>query len=151
MKHGPSLQEERDALLEHIHASRAAYRRMLTEVNTAEEQKLDNRIAKLAPEQPGFPRSMTVRWIMKHPYLSALAVAGTAALVVIGPRRAMQTIGNRTAALKHSAAIRGSGPVLGALTAVASTMLRNPSRVQLAVRAFSSAAQFLRRRRQRHP
>jgi len=149
MKNGPSLQEERDALLEHIHASRAAYRRMLTDLNAAEEQKFENEIARLAPETPGFPRSMTVRWIMKHPYISAFAAAGTAALLIVGPRRAVRTVSNRVAVLKHSIPKRG-GPVLGALTAVATALLRNPSRVQLAVRAFSSVTRFLKRRRHRH-
>jgi len=149
MKQGPSLQEERDALLEHIHASRAAYRRMLTDINAAEEQKFHNEAARLAPEQPDFPRSKTMRWVIKHPYLAALAVAGTATLIVIGPRRIIRATGNRTAALKRSTAARG-GPVLGALTAVVAAALRNPSRVQLAVRATSSLAQFLKRRRQRH-
>ena len=149
MKHGPSLQEERDALLEHIHASRAAYRRMLTDLNAAEEQKFNNEIAKLAPETPGFPRSMTVRWIMKHPYISAFAVAGTAALLIIGPRRTVRAVSGRVAALKQSVPKRG-GPALGALTAVATALLRNPARVQLVVRAFSSVAQYLRRRRRRH-
>jgi hypothetical protein len=169
MKHGPSLQEERDALLEHIHASRAAYRRMLTEVNAVEEEKFQNEAARLAPEQPGFPRSRTMRWIIKHPYLSALAVAGTAALVVIGPRRAVKAIGNRAAAAMRrattavpmmpampmmtpaapTAATKG-GAVLGLLTALATAALRNPARIQMAMRTASSVAQFVRRRRQRH-
>ncbi len=156
MKRGPSLQAEKEALLEHIHASRAAYRRMLTDLNTAEQQKFENKVARLAPEQPGFPRSMTVRWVMKHPYLSALAVAGTTALIAIGPRRAAKAIGSRTkvigsraAALKRSTVARG-GPVLGLLTAMATAIWRNPSKVQLALRAFSSVGQYVRRRRQRH-
>jgi hypothetical protein len=150
MKHGPSLQEERDALIEHIHASRSAYRRMLTDINTTEEQKFDNETARLAPQQKDFPRSMTMRWITQHPYLSAFAVAGVAALVVIGPRRAVRTVAGRAAAVKQSAVVRRSGPVLGALTAVATSMLRNPARVQLAIRTFSSVTQFLRRKRQGH-
>jgi hypothetical protein len=167
MKHGPSLEEERDALLEHIHASRAAYRRMLTEVNAVEEQKFQNEASRLAPEQPGFPRSRTMRWIIKHPYLAALAAAGTTALIVIGPRRVVKMVGSRATALKGRsataspmvpvvtavpapAAANKGGAVLGLLTAVATAALRNPARIQMAMRTAASVAQFVKRRRQRH-
>lgn len=82
MKHGPSLEDERRALLEHIHSTRAAYRRMLTETDEAEHGHNESRLHMRTPD-PAFPRSMTVRWVMRHPYA---IVGGVAVAALLAPR-----------------------------------------------------------------
>jgi hypothetical protein len=146
MKHGPSIQEERDALLEHIHASRAAYRQLLTDVDT--EEKTGTGSAS-GYDQARFPRSMTMRWIVRHRYLCAFAAAAAAAAIVIGPRRIAQSVsGRRTAAPKISPAKRG--PLLGTMAAITTVILRNPPAAQLIVKMFSAASSFWRHRRKEH-
>ncbi len=98
MKRAISLEEERQALLEQIHSSRAAYRRMLAQYDQPQEpsdQAGNSTGVRLASHVRGmpaaFPRSRTMRWIIGHPYATAGAAAGIIALAVIGPRRAMQS------------------------------------------------------------
>lgn len=86
MKHGPSLEDERRALLEHIHSTRAAYRRMLTETDEAEHGHNESR--HMRTPDPAFPRSMTVRWVMQHPY----AIAGGVAVAVLLAPRAVRMV-----------------------------------------------------------
>jgi hypothetical protein len=85
MKNAPSLEEERQALLEQIHASRAAYRRMLTEQDEQAQAAAESRLHGIR-EDPAFPRSRTIRWIMQHPYISAAAVAGVVGVAIASPR-----------------------------------------------------------------
>ncbi len=85
MKNAPSLEDERNALLEQIHASRAVYRRMLTEQDEQAQAAAENRLHGIGG-RPDFPRSRTIRWIMQHPYISAAAVAGVAGMAVAAPR-----------------------------------------------------------------
>lgn len=88
MKQTPSLEEKKRALLEQIHSSRETYRRMLTHSDTRPEIEYEagtfsaNRI-------DSFPRSMTMRWIVQHPYLSAAAMA---AVGLLGTRPARNAI-----------------------------------------------------------
>jgi hypothetical protein len=96
MKHGPSLEDERRALLEHIHASRAAYRRMLTEIDEEYEAQATHHLHAMA-DDPGFPRSMTMRWIIQHPYATAGAVAGTVAVVALAAPRIARVVERRRA------------------------------------------------------
>src|SRR3569833_1691340 len=79
MKHGPSLEDERRALLEHIHSTRSSYRRMLMEIDEEEEARVHHRAEQIAGDDPAFPRSMTMRWLVAHPYASLAAVAVVAA------------------------------------------------------------------------
>lgn len=88
MKHGPSLEEERRALLEHIHASRASYRRMLMEIDEEQEARVHHRAEQMAGGDPAFPRSMTMRWLVAHPYASLAAVALVAAGTPLAVRAA---------------------------------------------------------------
>jgi hypothetical protein len=76
MSQHTSLEDEKRALLEQIHSSRETYRRMLTgsdkpkRPNYALEHKLIS-----VGEVGKFPRSMTMRWILQHPYASAATAA----------------------------------------------------------------------------
>ncbi|WP_296444065.1 hypothetical protein [Rhodoferax sp. UBA5149] len=75
-----ALEEEKEALLERMRMSRAAYRSRLIHSDTVTLNFNNN------PENGSrFPRSHVFQIVMHHPYLSALAVMG---LWLIGPRRA---------------------------------------------------------------
>ena len=98
MKRAISLEEERQALLDQIHSSRAAYRRMLSKYDQPQENSGppdaadDGGLAPLRGMPAAFPRSRTMRWIISHPYATAGAAAGLLALAVIGPRRALASV-----------------------------------------------------------
>ncbi|MDB5798593.1 MAG: hypothetical protein JWP36_2495 [Paucimonas sp.] len=101
MKRAISLEEERQALLEQIHTSRAAYRRMLAQYDgpAESERPASGYVHEAAPLPKGrlvrgmpaaFPRSATMRWVMDHPTAVAGVAAGLVAVVAlaaIGPRR----------------------------------------------------------------
>ncbi len=88
MKQTPSLEDKKRALLEQIHSSREIYRRMLTHSDTHTEIGYE---AGTFPSNrfDSFPRSMTMRWIVEHPYMSAAAVVGVA---LLGTRPARKAI-----------------------------------------------------------
>jgi hypothetical protein len=69
-----SLEEEKKALLERMHASRRAYRARFVH----EEEH--------SPEEQAFPRSHTFKFLTRHPCTAALGVLATLAVV---PRRAL--------------------------------------------------------------
>lgn len=107
MKHASSLEQERQALLEQIHASRAAYRRMLGQYDEpGHPQEGGHAVshvhhAHLRGMPSGFPRSTTMRWIVSHPYAIAGAAAGLAALIAIGPRRVLTAVRSAPAAVQR--------------------------------------------------
>ena len=183
MKHAHSLEEERQALLEQIHASREAYRRMLMQSDAYEGKNTENHL-NLVGKDTGFPRSMTIRWIMQHPYLSA--AAATAILIatplagrVLATRRtavsAKQAAVNksrvvagdasrtrRTARTRStdirstdvtSSSVARAGPVVAGRAAVtglataAMMILRDPAKMRMAAKLFSSIAGFVQARR----
>lgn len=177
MKNAPSLEEERRALLEQIHASRDAYRRMLTEQDM-QEAAAENRLHALNGTGD-FPRSSTIRWIIQHPYLTVAAVAGAAvaapklARSVARWRSGMSGYQSPAYAARHNATqpvVRTAMPehlmadqkatapkrlaVLGrsaitSLVAMASMALRDPAKMRMATRLFSLAAGFVSARRAR--
>jgi hypothetical protein len=178
MKHAHSLEEERQALLEQIHASREAYRRMLMQSHTFEGKNTESHMS-LVGKDTGFPRSMTMRWIMQHPYLSA--AAATAILVatplagrVLATRRT--AVSANQAAVNKSRAVAGdasrttrtartrstdmtsssvarAGPVVAGRAAItglataAMMILRDPAKMRMAAKLFSSIAGFVQARR----
>lgn len=185
MKRANSLEEERQALLEQIHSSRAAYRRMLAQYDAPEDSAgsaaygADSRLDSKphVSGMPGaFPRSMTMRWIIGHPWAIAGAVAGVVALAAVGPRRIKRGV----AAVPAVAAIRKrmhngepegfgswsrperrrprevvvekSSPAGGALMASAmglvTMMLRDPARMRMAARTAAQAWNWFNQRRQ---
>lgn len=99
MKRAMSLEEERQALLEQIHSSRAAYRRMLAQYDEpGHNRQSSHGVAHVHVSQKvrgmpaAFPRSMTMRWILEHPYAVAGVAAGVVALLAIGPGRVARTV-----------------------------------------------------------
>lgn len=96
-----SIEDERQAILNRMEASRERYRHMLRnqpEVIANVHHPVGRHAAYALPED-SFPRSATMRWIAQHPLLCAAAIA---AVVAIGPRRIMRTAikgGNAAASL----------------------------------------------------
>jgi len=100
---GPSLEEERKAILERMHMRRETYRRALNGGADLEQIPAEQVAATRAlpgahaqyvypthrPVPTRFPRSTLMRVLMDHPVLCAV---GVAALVAIGPRRIVKTI-----------------------------------------------------------
>lgn len=97
-----SIENERQAILDRMEASRERYRRMLRnqpEVIANVHHPVGRHAAYALPEEDRFPRSATMRWIAQHPLLCAAAIA---AVVAIGPRRIVRTAikgGNAAASL----------------------------------------------------
>ncbi|MDO8300727.1 hypothetical protein [Lacisediminimonas sp.] len=120
MKRAISLEEERQALLEQIHSSRADYRRMLAQYDQPRHEAGSGhagddaqRMSHLRGMPAPFPRSRTMRWIVSHPYAVAGVTASLVAVAVIGPRRIADAA--------------GSAPGIGAIR---KTIQRKPQRRQ---------------------
>ena len=97
---GPSLEEERKAILERMQMRRESYRRALNggpdldripadPVATRSLVHTQQVYPTQRPVPTRFPRSTLMRVLMDHPVLCAL---GVAALVAIGPRRIVKTV-----------------------------------------------------------
>ena len=135
----PSLEEERRALLEQIAASRAIYRRMLTDSPTTSQAESYPR-----PTMPAdFPRSQAIRWIKNHPWLSA---CGLAALLWLGPGR---RLARRARAGTRSAPIPGKSALKG-IAAMGALLMRNRASMQALGRIASMALSLMRKRRAIH-
>lgn len=116
-----SLNEEKQALLAKMEASRVAYRRML--------QGDEARSAPAPANSPDtFPRSHTMRWLRDHPYLTAAAVLTAVVLARRGSREAVGRV-----------ARRGAG--------ASSTLMRNRGRIQVAISLASALARYAASRR----
>lgn len=94
MKQNTSLEDERRALLDQIHSSREIYRRMLTQSDKSQHTIIEGRVVDASRDEH-FPRSMTMRWIVQHPYMMGAAAA--AAVALLGSRRARTAIVHGTA------------------------------------------------------
>jgi hypothetical protein len=164
MKPAQSLEEERQALLDQIHNSRDTYRRMLTEAELAQQQGAQRLHGAHTGDR--FPRSMTMRWIVGHPYLFGLGVASAA---LLAPRRVRQSLRStvRSARPTRSKPIPMQpvpvavqqvappsarsivGTLLTSLTAIASMLLKDPAKMRMVARAVNSAVDYARQRRGR--
>ena len=131
MRQADSLEEERQTLLEQIHASRVVYRRMLTHPDMPGDSDAMHDIHSddAVDDARKFPRSKTMRWVIHHPYLTTLTVA---AIVTFGPRNIVRTVINR-------------GTVTTGLTAVTTMLLRDPSKARMVGKAFSVIADLMQR------
>lgn len=207
---GRSLEEQRNALLEQIHASRSVYRRMLTqgesiETASAHEHAAAGTDIRQDPAahsttssassaasrktvDPGFPRSMTMRWILNHPFYTAAAVVGIAMLLpkaASAGKRAGGKIQSRKRSKEEHAhsgyvpptQMHGGAPVHGvypqpvyiqqpspqktgalagvaafggtaltSLITIATMVMRDPAKMRMAMNAFSTASNYLRKR-----
>ena len=104
---GPSLESERQAILERMQMRRESYRRALTSGVDLDQIPADPvatrslvHAQQLYPTQrpvpTRFPRSTLMRVLIDHPVLCAV---GVAALVAIGPRRIAKTVASGATAI----------------------------------------------------
>jgi hypothetical protein len=133
-----SLESERDAILRRMQMSRDSYRHtLLGEEHAAHSRNVADVLdvspvasvhhpAYVQTRHDGFPRSMTMKLLTRHPVAIA-AVA--AALVIIGPRRLTR------------AAVTGS-------TALATLTLRNKANAAMVSRLIAMAGQYMQQRNQ---
>ena len=183
MKRPNSLEQERAALLEQLHSSRAAYRRMLAQYDQPPPSSNAHRATSASAARhfrglpDAFPRSMTMRWIVEHPYAVAGIAAGVIALVAIGPRRVARSVKPGYGAIQRSmrqklhsrsaqapsAPVRptyverentvsrpaavGSATLAGTIGLV-SMVMRDPAKMRMVARAASAAMAWLKGRRQ---
>jgi hypothetical protein len=124
------LQEQRDALLAKIHASRASYRQQVQAMDAGEPGPTMKQLMHDPATHP-FPRSQSMRWLLSHPWLIA---GGVAALVVIGPRRAINGLGR-------------AAPLVSSAAAMITTALQDPAKMRVATRGLASLTQMIRSRR----
>lgn len=81
-----SLNDEKEALLARMQASRGAYQRMLL---GQEEAAIE---VKPPPPVNAFPKSKTITWIRDHPYLTLLGVATAVLATQRKPRQAARKV-----------------------------------------------------------
>lgn len=98
MKHNSSLQDERRALLEQIHASRTSYRRMLMEADKPAGGPQAGRVHSIIRTNR-FTRNNAMNWVVQHPYLS---VAAATAIIFLGQRIVRTAVRRGTAMNRHS-------------------------------------------------
>ena len=144
----PSLEDERRALLEQIEASRAVYRRMLSdEASQRGARSLSQRDATATQGSAG---ERAMQWMMDHPLWVA---GGVALLVLVAPR----VFGTSRRAARHKAAHRqrepepSHGGTMRALLTAAALMLRDPARLRAAARIAQTAWHWMQRRRAAAP
>lgn len=203
---GRSLEEQRNALLEQIHASRAVYRRMLTQgesIHTASahehaaagtdireeaasaESASTAKASRAASMNQDFPRSATMRWIIEHPFYTAAAVVGLAMLIPKAARAGKRASGKLSSRKQNKAApppadnrppgqgqaygtppqtvyiqqpssqkagaLAGmaafGGTALTSIITIATMVLRDPAKMQTAMKLLSTASAYMRKRR----
>lgn len=126
---GP-LEEQRDALLARIHASRAAYRQQLHAVDVSTPAPTMHDLMHDTHTHP-FPRSQTMRWLLGHPLIIA---GGVAALLAIGPRRAVNGVAK-------------VGPLVSGAAGMLTMTLQDPAKMRVAARGIAALANMVRARR----
>jgi len=79
-----ALEDERNALLERMHASRKTYRSELTHAKEQVQVRIDDADA--------FPRSETFKFIQRHPYYASLGLLAALSIMPRMPlRRAVKS------------------------------------------------------------
>lgn len=127
--HELSLEEQRNALLMRIHASREEYRQQMHAVDAGRPTPTMEQMMH-EPQKHPFPRSQTMRWLMAHPAL----VAGTLAVVVlVGPRRVINGLAR-------------TGPLISSATAGLTMMLQDPAKMRMAGRGMAMMRDIMRQR-----
>ncbi len=178
MKPTTSLEQEREALLEQIHSSRAAYRRLLAQYDEPEHSAgsaaygNDNRLAPRKVQVRGmpqeFPRSRSLQWVLSHPWAVAGTAAGLVALAALGPRRIKQGMSKMRRRKEpapqamqlvpwHGQGGREvvvpqkpstAGAAMAGVMGLAAMALRDPQRLRTMVQAANNAWRWLQNRRQ---
>jgi hypothetical protein len=155
MRQARSLEEERQQLLQQLESSRAVYRRMLTDTGDEADEAMPPYVydgETVTVRRSGFPQSHTMRWIMRHPYLTGL---GAFALIMAGKKGWAKTRKKAEPAPPRTAEDNDAGnkksiaaTTLGTtLATTAAMMLRNPAQVQAAMRAVGVAMNYYKSRR----
>ena len=129
---GGPLEEQRDALLARIHASRAAYRQQMhaVEAEAAAPAPTMHELMDDTRTHP-FPRSQTMRWLLGHP----LVIAGdVAAVLVIGPRRIVNGVAR-------------VGPLVSSAAGLVTMTLQDPAKMRVAARGVAALANMVRAQR----
>ncbi|MDB5759641.1 MAG: hypothetical protein JWM30_2930 [Burkholderia sp.] len=127
---GEPLEEQRDALLARIHASREAYRLQMHTVEVSPPAPTMHELMDHSQPHP-FPRSQTMRWLLGHPLVIA---GGVAALLVIGPRRAVNGVAR-------------VGPLVSSAAGMLTMTLQDPAKMRVAARGVAALANMVRARR----
>ena len=129
---GGPLEEQRDALLARIHASRAAYRQQMHTADAAAAAPAPTMHELMDDSRTHpFPRSQTMRWLLGHPLIIA---GGVAALAVIGPRRVLNGVAR-------------VGPLVSSGAGLLTMTLQDPAKMRVAARGVAALANMVRARR----
>ena len=131
---GGPLEEQRDVLLARIHASREAYRQQMHVIEVSASTPTPTPTMHALLHDTGthpFPRSQTMRWLLEHPLWIA---GGVAALLVIGPRRAVNGVAR-------------VGPVVSSAAGMLTMTLQDPAKMRVAARGIAALANMVRARR----
>lgn len=126
---GP-LEEQRDALLARIHASRESYRQQMKAVEVGASTPTMKQMMQDRQTHP-FPRSQTMRWLLGNPWLIA---GGVTAVAIIGPRRVVNGVAR-------------VGPLVSGVAGLLTTTLQDPAKMQAATRGIATLANMVRARR----
>lgn len=127
--HEMSLEEQRDALLQRIHASREEYRQQMHAVDAGRPTPTMEQMMHQPLKHP-FPRSQTMRWLLAHPGL----VGGTLAVaVLIGPRRVINGLAR-------------TGPLISSAAAGLTMLLQDPAKMRMAGRGMAMMRDIMRQR-----
>ena len=127
---GGPLEEQRDALLARIHASREKYRQQMHTVEVSAPAPTMHELMHDTRAHP-FPRSQTMRWLLGHPLIIA---GGVAALAVIGPRRVLNGVAR-------------VGPLVSSGAGLLTMTLQDPAKMRVAARGVAALANMVRARR----
>jgi hypothetical protein len=122
-----SLEEERQAILTRMHATRENYRRLLSDEESDVPGRQHTHVVNTAYKW--VPSSGTIRLLAQHPILCAVAVT---AVVAIGPRRLVRTVTD-------------GGSKITNLT------LRNQANIALLTRVITMVADAVQRSGTRYP
>jgi hypothetical protein len=136
-----SLEDERRALLEHIEASRAVYRRMLSDASPPRVVRHGQPADTVLRHTEASAGGRALSWMKAHP----LWVAAGMTLIVLLVSRS-KVSGKRATHATSLPQREPSSPsgTLRALLTVAALLLREPSRVRTTTRMLKSAWQWLR-------
>ena len=126
---GP-LEEQRDALLARIHASREAYRKQMNAVEAGASTPTMKQMMEDRRSHP-FPRSQTMRWLLGNPWLIA---GGVTAVAIVGPRRVINGVAR-------------VGPLVTGVAGLLTTTLQDPAKMRAATRGIATLANMVRARR----
>lgn len=135
----PTLEEERHALLEQFEASRAVYRRMLSDSHIQRASSFVHQTGNASNIGPDFPHSHTMRWLIAHRWQLAFGLAG---FILLRPDRHLvnrHAIKNRRLPA-YRITVKG-------LAAAGAGLLQSRSSWQLAARMTGMLLRWMQERR----